>query len=84
MAGTDNRSEGEIPPSPLQFEHWYSQKVTVSRSVLSYLRSMELTDVSIDAIVTLTKQKKTNKMVFSTEDLVLIQVLRQEKGYDNE
>jgi len=26
---------------------------------------------------------KTNKMVFSTEDLVLIQVLRQEKGYDN-
>jgi len=27
---------------------------------------------------------KTNKMVFSTEDLVvLIKVLRQEKGYDN-
>jgi len=26
---------------------------------------------------------KTNKMVFSTEDLVLIEVLRQEKGYDN-
>jgi len=24
-----------------------------------------------------------NKMVFSTEDLVLIKVLRQEKGYDN-
>jgi len=28
-------------------------------------------------------QNKTNKMVFSTEDLVLIKVLRQEKGYDN-
>jgi len=26
---------------------------------------------------------KTNKMVFSTENLVLIKVLRQEKGYDN-
>jgi len=26
---------------------------------------------------------KTNKMVFSTEDLVLIKVFRQEKGYDN-
>jgi len=26
---------------------------------------------------------KTNKMVFSTEDLVLIKVLRQEKGYNN-
>jgi len=25
---------------------------------------------------------KTNKMVFSTEDLVLIKVLRQEKGYE--
>jgi len=25
----------------------------------------------------------TNKMVFSTEDLVLIKILRQEKGYDN-
>ena len=24
-----------------------------------------------------------NKMVFSAEDLVLIKVLRQEKGYDN-
>jgi len=43
---------------------------------------MELTDVSIDATVTLAKQK-TNKMVFSTEDLVLVKVLRQEKGYDN-
>jgi len=31
---------------------------TVSRSVLSYLRSMELTDVSIDAIRT-GKTKKT-------------------------
>jgi len=26
---------------------------------------------------------KTNKMVFSTENLVLVKVLRQEKGYDN-
>jgi len=26
---------------------------------------------------------KTNKMAFSIEDLVLIKVLRQEKGYDN-
>jgi len=26
---------------------------------------------------------KTNKMVFSIEDLVLIKVLRQEKSYDN-
>jgi len=26
---------------------------------------------------------KTNKMVFSAEDLVLIKVLRQEKGYNN-
>jgi len=26
---------------------------------------------------------KANKMVFSTQDLVLIKVLRQEKGYNN-
>jgi len=26
---------------------------------------------------------KTNKMVFSTEDIALIKVLRQEKGYNN-
>jgi len=26
---------------------------------------------------------KTNKMMFSSEDLVLIKVFRQEKGYDN-
>jgi len=26
---------------------------------------------------------KTNKVVFSTKDIVLIKVLRQEKGYDN-
>ena len=45
---------------------------------------MELTDVSIDAIVALPNRKtKTNKMVFSAEDLVLIKVLRQEKGYNN-
>jgi len=40
---------------------------------------MELTDVSIDATVALAKKK----MVFSTENLVLIKVLRQEEGYDN-
>jgi len=33
---------------------------TISRSVLSYLRSMELTEVNIDAIVALAKQKQTN------------------------
>jgi len=42
---------------------------------------MELTFVSIDAIVALANQKK--QMVFSTEVLVLIKVLRQEKVYDN-
>jgi len=30
-----------------------------------------------------TGKTKTNKMVFSTDDLVLVEVLRQEKGYDN-
>jgi len=38
----------------LTFNKW-SLKCTVSRSVLFYLRSMELTDVSIDAIVALAK-----------------------------
>jgi len=42
----------------LTFNKW-SQKFTVSRSVISYLQSMELTDVSIDAIVALAKQKQT-------------------------
>ena len=37
----------------------WSQKFTVSRSVISYLQSMELTDVSIDAILALAKQKQT-------------------------
>ena len=64
----------------LAFNKW-SQKFTISRSVISYLQSTELTDVSIDAIVALAKQKQ--KMVFSTENLVLIKVLRKEKGYDN-
>jgi len=36
---------------------------------------MELTDVSIDAIVAFGKTK-TNKMVFSAEDLALIKDLR--------
>ena len=51
----------------------WSLNFTVSRSV-------QLTDVSIDVNIGKTK---TNKMVFSTEDLVLIKVLRQAKGYDN-
>jgi len=41
----------------LTFNEW-SLKFTISRSVLSYLRSMELTDVSIEAIVALSKQKQ--------------------------
>jgi len=45
-------------------------------------RSMESTDVSIDAIVALAKQKQTI-WFFSNEDLVLIKALRQEKGYHN-
>jgi len=43
---------------------------------------MELTDVGIDAIVALAKQKQT-KWYVSTENLVLMKVLRQEKGHDN-
>jgi len=42
----------------LTFNKW-SQKFSTFRSVLSYLQSMELTDVSIDAIVALAKQKQT-------------------------
>jgi len=42
---------------------------------------MELTDVRRNCRIG--KTKKTNEMVLSTEDLVLIKVLRQEKGYDN-
>jgi len=42
----------------LTFNEW-SQKFTASRSEISYLESMELTDVSIDAIVALAKQKQT-------------------------
>jgi len=37
----------------------WSQKFTVSRTVISYLQSMELTDVIIDAIVALAKEKQT-------------------------
>jgi len=36
----------------------WSQKFTVSRSAISYLQSMVLTDVSIDANVALAKQKQ--------------------------
>jgi len=39
----------------LTFNRW-SLKFTVSRSMLFYLRSMELTDVNIDAIIALAKQ----------------------------
>jgi len=42
----------------LTFNKW-SQKFTVFRSVISYIPSVELTDVSIDAIVALAKQKQT-------------------------
>jgi len=45
---------------------------------------MELTSVNIDAIVALAKQKQTKWCLqCSTEDLVLIKVLRQTKGYDS-
>ena len=60
----------------------WSEKFTVSRIMLSYLRSIELIDVSILRNCRIGKTK-TNKMRFSTEDLVLIKVLRQEKGYNN-
>jgi len=42
----------------LAFNKW-SLKFNVSRSMLSYLRFMELTDVSIEATVALAKQKQT-------------------------
>ena len=45
----------------LTYNKW-SKKFTVSRSVLSYLRSMELTDVGIAAIVALVKQKQTRNV----------------------
>jgi len=50
--------------------------------MLSYLRSMKLTDFSMDAMCRIGKTK-TNEMVFITEGLALIKVLRREKGYDN-
>jgi len=34
-------------------------------------------------MVSLLHRATINKLVFSTEDFVLIKVLRQEKGYDN-
>jgi len=42
---------------------------------------MELSDVSTDAIVALTKQKQTKWSL--VPKIVLMKVLRQEKGYDN-
>jgi len=46
--------------------------------MLSYLRSTELT-LTLASTQLSHWQIKTNKMVFSTEDLVLSKVLRQEK-----
>jgi len=43
----------------LTFNKW-SQKFTISRSVLSYLRSMELTDVSMDAMLQWQNKNKQN------------------------
>jgi len=43
---------------------------------------MEVTDVSIDAIVALAKQKQTKHCLVPII-LFLIKVLRQEKGYNN-
>jgi len=51
----------------MTFNKW-SQKFTVSRSVISYLESMELTDVSIDAIVALPKQKQTRMWANAQRD----------------
>jgi len=48
----------KIYPTIIEIWTW-SQKFAVSRSVISYLQSMELTDVSIDAIHALAKQKQT-------------------------
>jgi len=64
----------------LTFNKW-SQKFTVSRRVISYLQSIEL--IRQHRRNCRIGKTKTNKMVISTENLVLIKVLRQEKGYDN-
>ena len=58
----------------LTFNKW-SRKFTVSRSVISYLRSMELTDVSIDAVVALAKQKQTKRCL-------VLKILFQLKFFD--
>jgi len=42
----------------LTFNKWY-KKFTISRRVIYYLQSIEVTDVSIDAIAALAKQKQT-------------------------
>jgi len=52
---------------------------TVSEACFLTLHGVDF-DVSIDTIVT---QQNKNRMAFSTKDLVLIKVLRQEKGRDN-
>jgi len=65
----------------LAFNKW-SEKITVSRSVLSYLLSMELTLTSASTQLSHWRNK-TNRMVFSTEDPVVLKVVRQEKGYDS-
>jgi len=71
---------------PTIIEIWtlnkWSQMFTVSRSVISYLQSMGVNWRQHRRNSRIGKTK-TNKMVFSTENLVLIKVLHQEKGYDN-
>jgi len=59
----------DIQPAEYTVSH-----LAKKRQTLSHLTSI---------IITSFNQSKTNKMVFSTKDLVLIKVLRQEKGYDN-
>jgi len=49
----------KICPTVTEIVNKWSLKFTVSRNVLSYLQSMELTDISIDEIVELAKQKQT-------------------------
>ena len=51
----------------LTFNEW-SLKFTISRSVLSYLRSMELTDVSNDADVAFAKQQETRMWADAQRD----------------
>jgi len=51
------------------------------RALLSYLRTIHGVNWRQHRHNCRIGKTKTNKMVFSTEDLVLIKVLHQEKGY---